>query len=335
MEKPLTWFSLLRLYLNNFDYGEALKIFMYFWKYVNDWRDITDKVRKKSLVSATTYYDKKLLVEKSVSEVLGDRFVDTLPNITEQIEVIVRDIREASSKRAWHYPLGEDEKLRGKVLKEFDIYLSELENNLNLYIERLMDEGSDNFFEMVKKFFINSKIESQDILIVASALSTRSHIFLTKDMPLTDEGKRVAVLKEFLEKLPLPKDEGRTLLDFVSPAIVGTSPKKCVRSLFKQWFSNAVKDKILGKVVKTYVKRNVVVVECTDDYVVSEGDTLCLFKFNGSNNFLTSFFKIEEGKLWDNEKDHAVKEGKKVTIELPTSTKCKSWMTNSKILEIA
>lgn len=238
------------------------------------------------------------------------------------------------SKRAWHYPLGEDEKLRGKVLKEFNIHLSELEDVLNIDIERLMDEGSDNFFEMVKKFFINSKIESQDILVVASALSTRSHIFLTRDMPLTDEGKRVAILKEFLEKLPLPKEEGRALLNFVSPAIIGTSPEKCVKSLFKQWFSDAVKDKILGKVVKTYVKKNVVVVECDDDYVVSEGDTLCLFKFNGSNNFLKSFFKIETGQLRDNEKDCVVKEGKKVTIGLPNSAKCKSWMTNSNILEI-
>jgi DNA modification methylase len=86
-------------YLNNFDYGESLKIFMYFWKYVSDWRDITDKVRKKSLVSATTYYDKKYLVKKSASEVLGGPFVDELPSITEQLEVIVRDIREVTSKR--------------------------------------------------------------------------------------------------------------------------------------------------------------------------------------------------------------------------------------------
>ena len=50
-------------------------------------------------MSATTYYDKKSLVEKSVSEILGGQFVDTLPSITEQIEVIVRDIREVNATR--------------------------------------------------------------------------------------------------------------------------------------------------------------------------------------------------------------------------------------------
>ena len=133
-----------------------------------------------------------------------------------------------------------------------------------------------------------------------------------------------------------------TPLTFLSPAILGTKPEevegtapvKCVKRVFKQWFADMVKDKILGKVVKTYVKKNVVVVECDDDYTVSEGDMLCLFKFDASNNFLTSFFKIKLGKLWDNEKNCAVKEGKKVTIELPNSEKCKGWMTHSNILEV-
>lgn len=259
-------------------------------------------------------------------------FLNLVKNETCIKEMVAKGL---CSKRAWRYPLGEDEKLRRKVLEEFNVHLSELENVLNIDIERLMDEGRDKFFEMVKKFFINSKIESHDILILASALSARAHIFLTKDMPLTDEGKRVALLSEFLENLPLPKDESRTLLKFVSPAIVGTSPEKCVKSLFKQWLSEIVTSKILGKVVKTYLKKNVVVVECTNDYVVSEGDTLCLFKFDGNNNFLKCFFDIKEGKLWDNERDCTVKEGKKVTIELPNYAKCKSWMTNSNILEIS
>jgi DNA modification methylase len=86
-------------YLNNFDYGEALKIFMYFWKYVKDWKDITEKVRLKSVVSATTYYDIKRLTGKSTVEVLGDSFVDTLPITTSQISALVGEIRKAGIKR--------------------------------------------------------------------------------------------------------------------------------------------------------------------------------------------------------------------------------------------
>jgi len=43
-------------YLNNFDYGEALKVYTYFWGFAKNWQEITERVRRKSVTSSTTHY---------------------------------------------------------------------------------------------------------------------------------------------------------------------------------------------------------------------------------------------------------------------------------------
>lgn len=41
-------------YLNNFDYAEMTRMELYFWKYADCWRDITEKVRRQLVVNTTT-----------------------------------------------------------------------------------------------------------------------------------------------------------------------------------------------------------------------------------------------------------------------------------------
>ena len=72
-------------YLNNFDYGESLKVFLYFWKIANNWGDITEKIRKVSVASATTYYRECELSSKSYEEILGKEFLNEIPNTSHEI----------------------------------------------------------------------------------------------------------------------------------------------------------------------------------------------------------------------------------------------------------
>ncbi|MER3513726.1 MAG: hypothetical protein C4310_04470 [Chloroflexota bacterium] len=41
-------------YLNNYDYADRTRLEMYFWGWVRSWRDITEKVRDKLIIAATT-----------------------------------------------------------------------------------------------------------------------------------------------------------------------------------------------------------------------------------------------------------------------------------------
>jgi len=72
-------------YLNNFDYGESLKVFLYFWKIANNWNEINRKIRRVSVTSATTYYDQTKLRSKPYEKILGRDFLAQLPSISEQI----------------------------------------------------------------------------------------------------------------------------------------------------------------------------------------------------------------------------------------------------------
>lgn len=41
-------------YLNNFDFAEMTRMYLYYWKQAGSWREITDKVRSKLIVNTTT-----------------------------------------------------------------------------------------------------------------------------------------------------------------------------------------------------------------------------------------------------------------------------------------
>jgi len=72
-------------YLNNFDYGESLKVFLYFWKIANNWREITEKIRKVGVTSATTYYRECELLSKPYEEILGEDLLNKIPNVSQEI----------------------------------------------------------------------------------------------------------------------------------------------------------------------------------------------------------------------------------------------------------
>lgn len=87
-------------YLNNLDYGETLKIFLYFWKTTENWSQITDQIRKKAVVSSTTYYSGKGLSIDSKEDFFGIDFINKMPTIADDIYIKMVNISEQKSKRS-------------------------------------------------------------------------------------------------------------------------------------------------------------------------------------------------------------------------------------------
>lgn len=86
-------------YLNNFDYGEALKVFLYFWKIANNWAEITDKIRKVGVASATTYYNEHKMAAKPYEKILGRKILKAAPNTSQEIILKAELIKAEMTKR--------------------------------------------------------------------------------------------------------------------------------------------------------------------------------------------------------------------------------------------
>lgn len=80
-------------YLNNYDYGEATKIFGYFWGLTNNWNEVTRKVRRKLVTSSTTCYQNAEYKEMTPSEMLGDVFKASCPKTHNKIVAYSERVR--------------------------------------------------------------------------------------------------------------------------------------------------------------------------------------------------------------------------------------------------
>ncbi len=118
-------------YLNNFDYGEALKVYSYFWGFTKDWHEITEKVRKKSLTCATTHYKEIEYKSLPPKDMLGKDFISDAPLIANLIEEKIKLITKAKSKK--------------NRKKSFDIltalYFKDMHNVLS-EMHRVLKDGS-------------------------------------------------------------------------------------------------------------------------------------------------------------------------------------------------
>lgn len=54
-------------YLNNYDYADRTRLEMYFWGWARSWRDITEKVRDKLIIAATTQIRRTEFEENPIS----------------------------------------------------------------------------------------------------------------------------------------------------------------------------------------------------------------------------------------------------------------------------
>ncbi|MCK9573867.1 MAG: site-specific DNA-methyltransferase [Candidatus Omnitrophica bacterium] len=108
-------------YLNNFDYGEALKVYTYFWKITKDWSEITSKIRMKSLASATTYYSEREYRGKDLKDILEKKMLEKAPRVSQKIQNKIKLIRkQINCKRGKSFDI-----LTGLYFKDMFLVLNE------------------------------------------------------------------------------------------------------------------------------------------------------------------------------------------------------------------
>lgn len=87
-------------YLNNFDYGEALKVFLYFWNISYDWSEITDKIRKHGISSSTTYYSESKYIGKDYEELFNINLMERIPNTSQEVIEKAKQISLQKDKKS-------------------------------------------------------------------------------------------------------------------------------------------------------------------------------------------------------------------------------------------
>ena len=70
-------------YLNNYDYSDRTRLEMYFWNEAISWGDITQKVRSRLIMSATTQIVRSRYTQEKL---LSDDFIKVVPNIAHELE---------------------------------------------------------------------------------------------------------------------------------------------------------------------------------------------------------------------------------------------------------
>jgi hypothetical protein len=87
-------------YLNNFDYAEMTRMYLYFWSIANSWGEITDVVRSKLIVNTTT----ALKGHKDKQEEYRSRIcAELLPELDPLVKQLARLRTEKAGKKEYDY----------------------------------------------------------------------------------------------------------------------------------------------------------------------------------------------------------------------------------------
>jgi len=87
-------------YINNFDFAEMTRMYLYFWNMASSWREITDQVRSRLIVNTTTALRKEHREHQQ-------EYRDTLPdNLRLEADAVVASLfekrRERAGKKDYH-----------------------------------------------------------------------------------------------------------------------------------------------------------------------------------------------------------------------------------------
>jgi DNA modification methylase len=80
-------------YLNNFDYAEMTRMYLYFWRYAGSWSEITERVRSRLIVNTTTVPGALKRDQNRFSETLSESF-------RSHVQPLIEALREQCRVRA-------------------------------------------------------------------------------------------------------------------------------------------------------------------------------------------------------------------------------------------
>ncbi len=78
-------------YLNNYDYSDRTRLEMYFWEEAKSWGDITQKVRTRLIMSATTQVLRSRYTE---GKLLNTDFIESVPVIATELQSKVEELTQ-------------------------------------------------------------------------------------------------------------------------------------------------------------------------------------------------------------------------------------------------
>lgn len=154
-------------YLNNYDYADRTRLETYFWGEAKTWGDITEKVRTRLIMSATTQINRKDFDEASL---LNEDFCATVPHIAEELAPKVTELSKLRTTKG------------GK--KSYDIMVAGYFNDM---------------LKVIRETFRVIKPNSPFVLILGD--SAPYGIYIPTDVYLGEIGKAVGFSKYDIEEL--------------------------------------------------------------------------------------------------------------------------------------
>ena len=95
-------------YLNNFDYADRTRLEAYFMGYANSWGDISDKIRTKLMMSATTQVSR---LKFNVDDILSQKLKDANNCVAEELQLKVSQLEklrlEKGGKKSYDIMVGQ------------------------------------------------------------------------------------------------------------------------------------------------------------------------------------------------------------------------------------
>lgn len=88
-------------YLNNYDYADRTRLEMYFWGWAKSWRDITEQIRDKLIIAATTQIRRHSFAENPFSPELRELAPDLYVELTDKVHRLEEARRHKGGKKSY------------------------------------------------------------------------------------------------------------------------------------------------------------------------------------------------------------------------------------------
>jgi DNA modification methylase len=88
-------------YLNNYDYADRTRLEMYFWGWARSWGEITEKVRDKLIIAATTQIRRNEFSDDPLSKELGELDAQVYDELRAKIRKLERVRLEKGGKKSY------------------------------------------------------------------------------------------------------------------------------------------------------------------------------------------------------------------------------------------
>ena len=197
----------------------------------------------------------------------------------------------------------------GKEIKE---KLERIKKEEIIYPESLVGKNIPGFSEVIEDILCSSKFSYKDAIVLASAYFTQAHILITRDEQHFSQS-RIDDLEGAIKSWVKPSQ-----IKIMKPSNFDTLDK--VKREYKKWFCEQNSNKVIGKVIKHFPKKNVIEIKCKKGCAIKEGDFIYIVKFFNKNDIGKFCFQIpkKNGNFKDARTKKPIIKGEHITVKIPS-----------------